>query len=165
MNKVDRFPTSLALLLALIASCAASCATQAPQPEPTAAPLAPLPPPPAGSQRLPGGVTCETDVSCSACADEHDKELVRFGLLVHASDVHGCYDRVTTIHPGIEGRVVLRLGIDPTGTVGSSCVVRSSLNDPELDRCLADKVLTWKFSAPARGGWALVDQPFVFTRR
>ena len=144
-------------LLALVASCA----TQAPPPAPPS-PAVPLPPPPVGSQRLPGSVTCETEVSCSACADDHDRELVRFGFLVHAADIHACYDRAAASHPGIEGRLVFRVGIDPTGAVGTSCVVRSSMNDADLDRCLADAIQSWRFSPPASGGWALVDYTHVF---
>lgn len=156
MKKLHGFPTALALM-ALVASCA----TQASQPT-TPSPPAPLPPPPPGSQRLPGSVACETEVSCSACADDHDRELVRFAFLVHATEVRACYDRAATTHHGAEGRVVYRVGIDPTGAAGSSCIVRASLDDTDVDRCMADLILTWKFPSPKSGGWALVDAPFTF---
>jgi TonB family protein len=149
--------TSIALL-ALITSCA----TQAPPPAP-AAPLA-APSPPAGSQRLPGSLTCESEVSCSACADDNDRELVRLAFLIHAPEVRACYDRVAANHPGTEGRVIVRVGIDPQGAVRTSCIVRTSLNDADTDHCLTDLVLTWKVPAPASGGWALVDHPFVFPK-
>jgi TonB family protein len=146
------------LLIASLAPFACATEPAAGPPASAAVPLAP----PAGSQRLPGSVACESEVSCSACAEDSDKELVHTAPLLYAADVRGCYDQVAKTHVGTEGRVVVRFGIDPTGVVGTSCVVRSSLNDTTLDRCLADLVLRWKFPAPKSGGWALVDHAFVF---
>ena len=123
------------MLLALIAGCA----TQAQPPE---TPLSASSPPPAGSQRLPGSHTCESEVSCSACADDHDRELGRFSVLIHATEVRACLARVAAAHPGIEGRTVVRIGIDPTGAIGTSCIVRTSLNDAPIDHCLTDLALT-----------------------
>ena len=148
--------TSIALL-ALIAGCATQAAPPAP-------PLTASSPPPAGSQRLPGSHTCESEVSCSACADDHDRELVRFTFLIHAAEVRACLDRGTPPRPRTEVPVVVRLGIDPTGAIGTSCIVRTSLNDTDIDHCLTDLALTWKVSSPASGGWALVDYPFVFAK-
>jgi hypothetical protein len=146
-------------LIALIAGCA----TQ-PQPPAPATPLTASSPPPAGSQRLPGSLTCESEVSCSACADDHDRELVRFTFLIHAAEIRACLDRVAPTRPATDGPVVVRLGIDPTGAIGTSCIVRASLDDTAVDHCLTDLALTWKVSSPASGGWALVDHPFVFTK-
>jgi hypothetical protein len=148
--------TSIALL-ALVAGCATQAAPPAP------ATLA-MPPPPAGSQRLPGSLTCESEVSCSACADDHDRELVRFTFLIHAAEVRACLARAAPSRPATERPVVVRVGIDPTGAVGTSCIVRASLEDTAIDHCLTDLVLTWKVSAPASGGWALVDYPFVLPK-
>jgi hypothetical protein len=150
--------TSIALLALL-----ASCATQAASPAP-ATPLAASSPPPAGSQRLPGSLTCESEVSCSACADDHDRELVRFTFLIHATEVRACLARVAATDPGTKGPVVVRVGIDPSGAIGTSCIVRASLDDAAVDHCLTDLALTWKVSSPASGGWALVDFPFAFAK-
>ena len=151
--------TSIALLALL-----ASCATQAPPPSAPATPLAAPSPPPAGSQRLPGSLTCESEVSCSGCADDHDRELVRFTYLIHAAEVRACLERNAATHPEPGSRVVVRAGIDPAGTVGTSCIVRASLDDTAVDQCLTDLALTWKVNPPASGGWALVDYPFVFPK-
>jgi hypothetical protein len=149
---------SLALLALIV-----GCATQAAPPAP-ATPLPVSSPPPAGSQRLPGSLTCESEVSCSACADDHDRELVRFTFLIHAAEVRACLKRVAPTHPGTEGPVVVRVGIDPTGAIGTSCIVRASLDDAAVDHCLTDLALTWRVSSPASGGWALVDYPFAFAK-
>jgi len=158
MNKLHAFPPALALVLV------ASCATQGPSSPSASAPPAALPPPPNGSQRLPGSMACESEVGCSACADDDDRARVRMAFIVHAAEIRACYDRVAATHSGTEGRVVFRVGIDPTGAAGTSCIVRTSLNDTDVDRCVADLLLTWKFPAPKSGGWALVDAPFSFGR-
>lgn len=157
MYEVGRFLKSIALT-ALIASCA----TQAPPPAPAPVALAPAPPP--GSQRLPGVLTCESEVSCAACSDDDDKAHVRMAPFVNAVDVRACRDRGAKSQAGAEATVVFRIGIDPTGAVRSSCVVRSTLNDAAVETCLADVALTWKLPPPKSGGWALVDTPFVFSR-
>jgi TonB family protein len=105
-----------------------------------------------------------SEVGCIACSDQHDKDSVRMAPFVHAANVRGCYARGASPHAGSGGRVVFRIGIDPTGVVGTSCVVRSSLNDAAIESCLADVILTWKFPPPKSGDWALVDTPFVVTR-
>lgn len=72
-------PLTSITLLALIAGCAT-------QTQPPAISLSASSPPPADSQRLPGSLTCESEVSCSACADDHDRELVRYTFLIHATE-------------------------------------------------------------------------------
>ncbi|HEX4404384.1 MAG TPA: hypothetical protein VH560_06125 [Polyangia bacterium] len=146
--------TSIALL-ALVAGCA----TQAPPPE-SATPLA-ASAAPAGSQRLPGSLTCESEVSCSACADDHDRELVRFTFLIHATEVRACLARVGATDAGTK---IVRLAIDPTGAIRTSCIVRPTLNDTAVDHCLTDLALTWKVNAPASGAWALVDYAYTLPK-
>jgi hypothetical protein len=158
MRNSPGLSTSIALLALIL-----GCATQT-QPPATAPTLATSTPPPAGSQRLPGSLTCESEVSCSACADDHDRELVRFTFLIHAAEVRACLARVAATDRGTDSGLVVRVGIDPTGAIQTSCIVRASLNDAAVDHCLTDLALTWKVSAPASGGWALVDFPYVFPK-
>ncbi len=77
---------------------------------------------------------------------------MRFTFLIHAAEVRACLARVVSTHPGTEGPVVVRVGIDPAGAIGTSCIVRTSLNDTAIDHCLTDLALTWKVSSPASGG-------------
>ncbi len=152
------------MVIALLASIT-SCASQTPSAAPAPAAPAALPPPPVGTMRLPGTAACETEIGCMACATDQERDLVRVSFLVHLTEIHACYDQAAKTHPGTEGRVVFRLGIDPTGTVGTSCVVRSAVNDPNIESCVSDLLLSWKFPKPSNGGWALVDAPFVFGKK
>src|SRR5258708_28145508 len=115
MRNSPGFLTSI-VLLALIAGCAT-------QTQPPAAALSASSPPPAGSQRLPGSHTCESEVPCSACADDHDRELVRYTFLIHAAEVRACLERVAPSRPGTERRIV-RLGIDPTAIISTASLLR-----------------------------------------
>jgi TonB family protein len=157
MNAVRGFLASIAL-----STLSVSCATEAPPPAP--APAA-LPEPPANLLRVFGTATCMWEVGCAACSDDNDKNSVRMAPFIYSTQLRGCYDRgAKTTHAGAEPRILIRIGIDPTGHVGASCVVRSSLNDKSIESCLADVAQTWKFSPPKSGGWALVDQTFVVPR-
>jgi hypothetical protein len=105
-----------------------------------------------------------SEVGCLSCSDDSDKARVRMAPLLYSANVRACYDRGESPHTGAKGHLVFRIGIDPTGTVGASCVVRSSINDPAIESCLADLILTWKFPPPKSGEWALVDTPFEINR-
>jgi hypothetical protein len=153
-----RFLTALA-----VAGLGASCATSAPAPAPP--PPAAVSSPPAGSQRLPGSLACESEIGCAACADDNDRETVRLAFLVHAAEVRACYGRAGAPPAGTEKRVTFRVAIDPSGAAGTSCIVRTFTEDTDVERCVADLVLTWKVPPRKNGDWALVDAPFTFRGR
>jgi hypothetical protein len=146
--------TSRPLVLLLLA---VACAAKAPPPQ--AAVVATPPPPPDGSKRLPSSIACELGPSGEAAGPE-----IGGVLREHAAEMRACYDARLPTLPRTEGRVVARIAIDPSGSVETSCLVRSSMNDAAIDRCVVDHLLTLKFRAREAGGWVVVDHPFVFTR-
>jgi protein TonB len=145
---------ALAAFLLLVSS--AGCAAKAPPPQP---PVAEAPPPPEGSKRLPSSIGCESGPPGEA-AGRGVVEVVA----AHAADMKSCYDALLATHPATQGRVMARFAISPAGAVETSCLVRSSMNDAAIDRCVVDRVLTWKFPARDAGGWLVVDHPFAFAR-
>ncbi len=52
--------------------------------------------------------------------------------------------------------------ITGNGTVATSSVAQSSVNNPELEQCVSGRVRTWLFPKPKGGGTAVVTYPFVF---
>jgi len=82
-----------------------------------------------------------------------DPELIRRVVHSHLDQLKYCYDNALTKNPKLTGKV---------GTVAESHVASTTTNTPELDRCIAGRVLTWIFPKPKGGGMAVVTYPFVF---
>jgi len=91
-----------------------------------------------------------------------DPELIRRVVRSHHDQLKYCYDNALTKNPKLTGKVSVRWIITEAGTVASSNVVNSTTNTPDLDRCIAGRVLTWIFPKPKGGGVAVVTYPFVF---
>ena len=91
-----------------------------------------------------------------------DPELIRRVVRSHHDQLKYCYDNALTKNPKLTGKVSVRWIITEGGTVASSNVVSTTTNTPDLDRCIAGRVLTWIFPKPKGGGVAVVTYPFVF---
>jgi TonB family protein len=59
--------------------------------------------------------------------------------------IFALYNRALRRDPSLEGKLVLRLTIDPNGTVSFCEIVSSELNDPELERKLVQRVKLFRF--------------------
>lgn len=91
-----------------------------------------------------------------------DPELIRRVVRSHHDQLKYCYDNALTKNPKLTGKVAVRWIITEAGTVASSNVVSTSTGTPDLDRCIAGRVLTWIFPKPKGGGVAVVTYPFIF---
>jgi len=61
--------------------------------------------------------------------------------------IFALYNRALRKDPSLEGKLVLRLTIDPTGTVSFCEIVSSELGDPDLERKLVQRVKLFRFEA------------------
>lgn len=61
--------------------------------------------------------------------------------------IFALYNRALRMDPSLEGKLVLRLTIAPTGEVTFCEVVSSELNDPELERKLVQRIRLFRFEA------------------
>ena len=61
--------------------------------------------------------------------------------------IFALYNRALRNDPTLEGKLVLRLTIAPTGEVTFCEVVSSGLNDPELEQKLVQRVRMFRFEA------------------
>lgn len=59
--------------------------------------------------------------------------------------IYSLYNRALRQNPALEGKLVLRLTINPDGRVTSCEVVSSELNDPDLEQKLVQRVLLFQF--------------------
>jgi protein TonB len=63
------------------------------------------------------------------------------------SAIYSIYNRALRKNPSLQGKVVLRLTISPSGAVTACKVVSSELNDPDLERKLALRIKRFDFGA------------------
>ncbi len=61
--------------------------------------------------------------------------------------IFALYNRALRMDPSLEGKLVLRLTIAPSGEVTACEVVSSELGDPELERRLVQRVMLFRFDA------------------
>ena len=65
-------------------------------------------------------------------------------------------------NPEIGGRVVINFIISASGDVSSSKVQRTTMNNMEVETCVAEQIKKIKFPKPKGGGIVIVNYPFVF---
>ncbi len=63
------------------------------------------------------------------------------------SALYGMYQRALRTDPTLEGKVVIRLTIEPSGKVSAASIVSSGLNDAALERRIIFKVKSFNFGA------------------
>jgi TonB family protein len=61
--------------------------------------------------------------------------------------IFALYNRALRRDPSLEGKLVLRLTIDPNGAVSFCEIISSELGDPELERKLVQRVRLFRFEA------------------
>ncbi|MEM1415824.1 MAG: AgmX/PglI C-terminal domain-containing protein [Myxococcota bacterium] len=93
------------------------------------------------------------------------REAIRRTINRHRNEVKFCYEQGLQGRPDLEGRVVTRFLIGPTGTVMQAGVQSSDLGDGRVERCIATAVRRWTFPQPEDGGVVRVSYPFLLHLR
>jgi hypothetical protein len=91
-----------------------------------------------------------------------DPELIRKVVHEHAGQIRYCYETELIKNPKLNGKVAIRWVITASGTVASSNVAQTTVNDSTMEECLAGRVRTWIFPKPKGGGVVVVTYPFLF---
>jgi hypothetical protein len=74
-----------------------------------------------------------------------------------------CYELALRRNQAAKGSMEWRWLIDTRGKIAGIDLLKSSIKDEELVRCVHDKIATWRFPKP-RGGSVEVRYPFEFSR-
>jgi len=80
----------------------------------------------------------------------------------HAAEIRYCYEAAMLRRPDLEGKLAIAFTIGNIGSVLSSRVLQSSMDDPRLGDCVLAKLASWKFPKPKGGIEVPVTYPFVF---
>ncbi len=88
-----------------------------------------------------GEVGTEGNVAVSSGA--RDLDQVSSTVLAHSSAVQYCYERELKRNPDLKGKVVVRFTILPNGTVSNPKILSSTLNNPNVERCILSRISRW----------------------
>jgi len=89
------------------------------------------------------------------------KEIIRRVIRRHVNEVRYAYQRELQRNPGLQGRVVARFTIGPSGQVVASTIASSSLGSARVEQDISSAVRRWQFPKPKGGGIVQVTYPFV----
>lgn len=89
-------------------------------------------------------------------------DVIKRVINENKNQIRYCYEFELQRTPDLEGRVLMSWIIDGNGYVSKAEVRESTLNNANVERCLSERIRTWRFPAPAGGGIVEVNYPFVF---
>ena len=89
------------------------------------------------------------------------KSIIRRIVRRHLNEVKYCYTKELQMKRDLYGRLVVKFSIASTGQVVSSSIQRSTLNNGNVETCIATAVRRWLFPKPEQCGLVVVSYPFV----
>ncbi len=90
-----------------------------------------------------------------------DKDVIRRIMRAHMGELRACYEQGLNSDPSLEGKVVVRFGVDPQGKVVGVVIESSELADEGVEKCLVGRVKRLRFPAQTDGiDW--ITYPLVF---
>lgn len=88
-------------------------------------------------------------------------EVVRRVIDGNKNQIRYCYEVELQRDDSLAGRVAVSWTIVATGLVEAVQIKESTIHNAKIERCIVDKIKTWRFPAPAGGGTVDVNYPFV----
>ena len=77
----------------------------------------------------------------------------------HWSEVEKCYGDVALKDPTVKGRIVMQWTLGADGMPTATAVVKDTLKDKSVGRCIKARARAWRFPKPS-GGISVVTYPF-----
>ncbi len=106
-------------------------------------------------------VTAVIEESETYVMGQMDKQAILKVILNNIDAIRYCYERELTQHPSLSGKLVVDFVIGTNGRVRSSSVIRTTMNNPRVERCVASRIRRLVFPKPSYG-IVEVKFPFVF---
>lgn len=94
-----------------------------------------------------------------------DREAVRRVIRSIQSQIRSCYERELRSNSSLEGKVVIQFEIMEQGRVRVAGTKSSTLNNSNVESCVAARIKDQRFPEPPTGQIAVVDFPFVFNKQ
>jgi hypothetical protein len=89
------------------------------------------------------------------------KEIIRRVIQKHMAQIRYCYEKELQRSPGLFGKVATKFEIAANGQVNYAKVIKSTMNNREVERCITARIESWRFPEPEGGGIVEVNYPFI----
>ncbi|MFL5311862.1 MAG: AgmX/PglI C-terminal domain-containing protein [Myxococcales bacterium] len=90
-----------------------------------------------------------------------ERRLIGDYIRNHTRDIRDCYEKRLQERKTLQGKLVARFDIGPSGRVIGATA--EGMGDRELALCVVKVVRGWEFEKPQSGGKLRVGYPWVFT--
>ena len=87
-----------------------------------------------------------------------EKKMIGEYISSHTDDVRDCYQKRIQDRPTLQGKLVARFDIGPSGRVIGATA--DGIGDAQLVACVVAAVRKWEFEKPAAGGKLRIAFPF-----
>ena len=92
-----------------------------------------------------------------------DKSLIDAVIKRNMNQIRYCYQRELTKQPDLAGKITVKFVISKTGSVSKAETKTSTMGNPTVESCIADRFLHFQFPEPKGGGIVIVSYPFIFS--
>ncbi len=90
-----------------------------------------------------------------------DRAVIQATILRYLSQVRACYEEGLKRKDGLVGQVTMDFEINAQGNLNFANVLKSSLQDAEVESCISGRMTKWKFPLPRGGVNVKVTYPFM----
>ena len=108
------------------------------------------------------GVTTIQTSDPTIAKGNFDKKVIEEHVRKILPKIRYCYENGLAKNYEINGRIVVEFVIQTTGKVSDSKVAETTMNDSDVEKCVAEQVGKVQFPAPKDKGTVVVKYPFVF---
>ena len=84
-------------------------------------------------------------VSALTIAGSIDKRQIQRVIRLHENEIRHCYNVALLKDKKLTGKVTTTFLINPDGTVDKALIAESTLNNPEVEQCIVDRIEKWVF--------------------
>ena len=92
-----------------------------------------------------------------------DREIIQRIVRQHRREITHCYQQELQRNPDLAGRITMQWVITPSGNVATASVQETTMNNRQVEQCMAQRIQRWVFPEPEGGGVVRVNYPFNFS--
>jgi hypothetical protein len=90
-----------------------------------------------------------------------DRSVIQATIAKYLSQVRACYEGGLKRNPGLAGLVTMNFEIGKAGGLNFAKVGKTTLGDEQVEQCISERMMNWKFPAPRGGVDVKVTYPFL----